>query len=214
MKNKTIVLASGSERRIKLLKSLGIKFKKVESHFNETAVIKNYRQKDFKKLAKVLSLLKVLTVIKKLKGNEIVLGFDTIVVCKNKIIDKPKNKKDALKKLLFLSNKSHKVYTGICLMDLKKRKTILDFDVTTVYMKKITKAEAISYIKTREPFGKAGAYAIQGKGKKFIKKIKGDYYNVVGLPVRKLKLGLSLFRGKSQGKPNNNGNINNVKYSS
>ena len=107
------------------------------------------------------------------------------MVCKNKIVDKPKSKRDALKKILFLSNKEHKVFTGICLIDLKKQKILIDSDETKVFMKKISREEGFDYIKTKEPFGKAGAYAIQGKGSKFIKKISGDYFNVVGLPMKK-----------------------------
>src|SRR3989338_8637187 len=104
---------------------------------------------------------------------------------KNKNINKPKNKKDALSKLTFLSNKKHDVYTGIAILDLKKKKAVVGYERTAVKMKQIKKKEALDYIKTKEPMDKAGAYAIQGIGKKFVKGISGDYSNVVGLPVKK-----------------------------
>ena len=119
------------------------------------------------------------------KQRKIISAFDTIVVCRNKIISKPKNKKDALKKLLFISNKNHKVLTGIFIFDLKSKNVISDYEITLVKMRKITIKDAIKYIRTKEPFGKAGCYAIQGKGGRFIKSICGDYNNVVGLPLKK-----------------------------
>ena len=86
---------------------------------------------------------------------------------------------------MFLSGKEHRVYTGIGIIDLKKKIIISDSEVTRVFMRKISKQEAKSYIKTKEPLDKAGAYAIQGIGKKFIKKISGDYFNVIGLPLER-----------------------------
>lgn len=192
-RNKIIILASSSFRRKKLLKLIGLKFRAIGSNINEDFIIKKFQQKGFKNLVKILSLTKAISVVEtccsmSLKGNEIIAGFDTIVVCKNKIISKPKSKKDALRKLLFLSGREHKVLTGIALIDLKKKKIIVDYEVTKVRMRKILKKEALSYVKTKEPLDKAGAYAIQGKGSKFVKSISGDYFNVVGLPLNKFLL--------------------------
>ncbi len=181
LNKKKIILASRSPRRIKLLKEAGLKFKAIKSKIDEHLITKKFKGKNYKKLAKILAYSKAISV----KG-DIVIGFDTIVVCKNKIIDKPKNNKDALKKLLFLSGKNHKVITGICIVGACHGAPLQDCDTTIVQMKKISKQDALNYIKTKEPFDKAGAYAIQGKGRKFIKFIKGDYYNVVGLPLRRL----------------------------
>ena len=177
-----IILASSSPRRKKILKNAGIQFKVVTSKINEDLLIKKFQKRGIKNLARILSLFKALSVVSK-GGDKIIAGFDTLVVCKNQIISKPKNKKDALKKLLFLSNKTHKVCTGICLINLKNKVVLSDCEVTKVTMKKITKKEAINYINTKEPIGKAGAYAIQGYGKKFVKNISGDYLNVIGLPL-------------------------------
>ena len=194
-KNKRkIILASASPRRIKLLKQIGLKFKIVTPALNESLIIRKFKKSTAKKLVKLLSLGKALWVClnKSLRGNEIIVGFDTIIECEKKIIGKPKNIKDALKILLFLSNKKHKVYTGIGVIDLKRKIIISDSEVTKVFMKKISTQEAKAYIKTKEPLDKAGAYAIQGRGKKFIKKISGDYFNVVGLPLKRFLSIMSL----------------------
>ena len=189
MKPRKIILVSLSPRRKKLLKEAGVKFKAISSKANEDLLISEFQGKGFKKLAENLSLGKLFTALTtgKVKpgGNEILIAFDTIVVLNKKILGKPKDKNHAFKMLSSLSGKSHLVCTGIAIMDLKDRSIILDHEVTKVTMRKITRKEILSYIKTGEPMDKAGAYAIQGKGRKFIKEIQGDYYNVVGLPMNK-----------------------------
>lgn len=195
MNKRKIILASSSPRRRNLLKQAGLKFRAVNTRIKEDHLIKKFKKKGLKNLVKILSLAKAKSIVEArrgvpLQGDEIVIGFDTVVVCKNKIISKPKNKKDALKKLLFLSNKQHKVLTGIAIIDLKKKRIITDCEITKVQMKKITRKEATSYINTKEPFDKAGGYAIQGKGRKLVKGICGDYFNVVGLPLNKFLLRL------------------------
>ena len=185
-----IILASSSPRRKKIFKEIGLDYKVITNNINEDLLIKYFQKEGFTNLVKILSLAKAISAIggrkgTTLHGNEIVAAFDTIVVCKNKIIGKPKNKRDAIKKLLFLSNKKHNVITGIAILDLKTKKIFLDHETTKVWMKKITKYDALNYVNTKEPLDKAGAYAIQGKGKKFVKRIHGDYLNVVGLPQKR-----------------------------
>ena len=182
-----IILASASPRRIKLLKQIGLKFTVVKPSLDEDLVIRKFKKSGIKNLVKLLSLGKALWVYlnKPLDGNEIIVGFDTAIECRKKIIGKPKSTKDALRIILSLSNKEHKVYTGIGIIDLKKKTITTDSEATKVYFRKISKQEAKAYIKTKEPLDKAGAYAIQGKGKKFIRRISGDYFNVVGLPLKR-----------------------------
>ncbi len=187
-----IILASKSLQRIKILKQAGLKFKSIKPDIDEAYLIRKFRKYNAKKLVKLLSFSKAVWVCYlgnsrdcSLQGDEIIAGFDTIIECQGKIIGKPKNKKDALDILLFLSNKVHNVHTGIGIIDLKEKITISDSEVTRVYFKKISEQEARDYIKTKEPMDKAGAYAIQGQGKNFIKKISGDYFNVVGLPLKR-----------------------------
>ena len=187
--NIKLILASSSPRRKKILQQAGISFKAINTNTNEELLIKKFRRFGFIDLAKLLSLAKAIGAYlnkpKKMQDNEVIVAFDTMVICKNKIISKPTNNEDALKKLLFLSNKKHIVITGICILNLKKKKIILDFEETQVYMKRISKEKAIQYVRTKEPLGKAGAYAIQGKGKQFIEKFEGDYLNIVGLPLKR-----------------------------
>ena len=202
-KNRNIILASASKRRKKILKQAGIKFKAIKSNLNEDLLIKKIKKSSPDKLVKILSLAKAVSVLRachgKLYEDKIIAAFDTIIICKNKIIGKPKNKKDALKTLLFLSNKEHKVYTGMTIINIRRSLRpqaptpiiTTDCEITKVKMKKISRQEAVNYIKTGEPMDKAGAYAIQGKGRKFIKSICGDYLNVVGLPLKRFLLRIS-----------------------
>lgn len=115
----------------------------------------------------------------------LVLGADTIVVCDGKRLGKPKSAGDAYDMLMLLQDRSHEVYTGVCMITQKAGETIEHkfFERTTVTMYPITDAQARWYIATGEPMDKAGAYGIQGKGAVFIRGIEGDYNNVVGLPL-------------------------------
>lgn len=211
-KKKKIVLASSSPRRIAILKECGLKFTIKASKQNEqkflTYVFHKYKNCSFATAAELLSLAKALDTIKSFHNDYYILGFDTLVVLNNCIINKPKNKKDALEKILSLSNKTHSVITGFSIIDTKKFKkpkeklAFFDFvlwchknkiftsnhEITKVKMREITLQEAKKYVSTGEPFGKAGAYAIQGKGKKFVQKIYGDTNNVIGLPTDKFFL--------------------------
>lgn len=184
---RNLILASTSKRRKKILKDAKIKFKTATSNLNEEEISKEFANTNPDNLVKILALSKAISAIVQTNklSDEIIAGFDTIVVCENKIMGKPKNEKDALKKLLFISDKEHFVYTGIALIDLKNKKILTGFDRTKVVMNKISKDDALWYINTKEPMDKAGAYAIQGKAKKFIKSISGDFLNVVGLPLNK-----------------------------
>lgn len=175
---KQIILASGSPRRKELLKKIGLKFSVVKSEFKEE-IDSNLSPHD---LAKKLSLGKARKVAKKYK-NAIIIAADTFVVLDDKIIGKPKDEKDVRKTLNILSNRSHLIITGFTIIDSEINKIVSKSQETRVFMRKITNREIDSYIKTKEPFGKAGSYAIQEKGSVFIEKIEGDYFNAVGLPI-------------------------------
>lgn len=207
------LLASKSPRRKEILKNLGLKFNCQNSNLNEEIIKKRFKDNSFKKLAEILSLAKALSVLENTKINTgFVIGSDTLVICNKKIIGKPKNKKEALNNILFLSNKSHFVVSGIALINIKNKEKILtviskekdplkkvlllyklklsicNSDSSTITMREVTLAEAKNYVSTKEPYDKAGGYAIQGKAKKFIKSIRGDIYNVIGFPVDKFYL--------------------------
>lgn len=176
---KTIILASKSSRRKALLEKAGIKFKVVKSgleeHFNSK--LTPYM------LAKKLSLEKAKEVFKKY-GNCIIIAADTLIVCDGNIFGKPVGKEDAKKMLEFLSGKIHSIITGFTIMDGDN--VITKSEETKIHMRKINEKEINAYLETKEPYDKAGAYAIQGEAQKFIRKIEGDFDNAVGLPINSL----------------------------
>lgn len=189
-----IILASASPRRKRLLEKAGIKFKVVESKLDEYF----YSKLKPHDLAKKLSLEKAKAVCERnqpVGGKQsVIIAADTLVVCGGKILGKPKDKADAKKMLEFLNEKVHSIITGFTIIDGSK--VVTKSEETKVYMRKISENEINSYLETKEPFDKAGAYAIQGKARKFIEKIEGDFDNAVGLPVQSLvrelkKLGAS-----------------------
>ena len=177
-----IYLASKSPRRQKLLKQLNLKFKVISVDIDET--IK--KGESPVKAVKRLSIEKMEQAKKQVKSG-IIITADTIVVLNKEIINKPSDEKDAEKILKKLSGKTHIVYTGFCISNLKKEKTITDYEKTLVTFRELNKGEILDYIKTGSPMDKAGAYGIQDDfGAVFIKKINGCYYNVVGLPLTKV----------------------------
>jgi len=175
---KKIILASASPRRIELLRQLGCKFRVMPSRVEEKI---NPRLSPVRN-AKRLSHSKTLDVASRLSKG-IVVAADTIVVFRRNILGKPKNKKEAQRMLKMLSGNEHRVITGITVIDAKTRKTKQAKVVTRVKFRKLDKKIINRYIATGEPLDKAGAYGIQGKGSLLVEEIKGDYFNVVGLPL-------------------------------
>ncbi|MBI4079558.1 MAG: septum formation inhibitor Maf [Candidatus Levybacteria bacterium] len=175
---KQLILASESARRKQLLEKMGIPYKVVPSNVEERL---NARLKP-KAQAIALSRQKAEAVAAKYK-NAIVLAADTFVVLNDKIIGKPISEIDAKRMLRKLSGKPHNVITGFTIVDSATKKSVSNAVETTVYMKKISEKEMDSYIKTGEPMDKAGAYAVQERGALFVKRIDGDFFNVVGLPI-------------------------------
>ena len=180
-KNKRLILASGSLRRQELFKELGVKFmiqvKEVEENYPS-----NLKEQD---ITNYLAELKANAFDNELLENDIVITADTIVWYKNKALEKPKNKQDAIKMLKVLSGTSHKVISSVCIKSINFQKTF--FDVTKVYFKKLTDTEINYYVENYHPFDKAGAYGIQEWiGFIGVTKIEGSYFNVMGLPVHKI----------------------------
>jgi septum formation protein len=176
---KSIILASKSPRRKDLLKKAGIKFKIVESKFDEQIDPKLNPKEQVKKL----SLEKAKAVYDRFKKS-IIIAADTLVVCEGIILEKPKDKEDARKMLEFLSGKIHSLITGFTIIDGET--IVTKSEETKITMRGISKHEIDNYIMTKEPFDKAGGYAIQGEAAKFITKIDGDLSNAVGLPIDSL----------------------------
>lgn len=179
-----IVLASASSRRRELLKRLTENFEVIASNFDERSV-----QFDGNCSSYVMKLAqgKAKNVCSKLKNsNSIIIGCDTVVFFKGKILGKPCNVEDAFNMLKSLSGNEHKVYSGIAIIDKSSNKIIKDSVCTRVVFSKIDDRHINEYLKTGEYRDKAGAYGIQGLGGIFVKEIHGCYYNVVGLPLNKL----------------------------
>lgn len=178
--NPQIILASSSPRRNSLLTETGLKFKTVQSHVDEKA---KYSEKaeDF-----ALRTAKEKALKASLKAQGIIIAADTVIKLDSSIIGKPKNEKDALKILSRLSGRKHTVITGLAVYDTSIKRFYTKCVKTYVTMDALSPEQIKSYIKTGEPLDKAGGYAIQGKGKFFIRKIDGCYFNVVGLPLNAL----------------------------
>ena len=173
-----LILASKSPRRKELLMNAGLSFSIIPSMFDENSVCAS----DPETYVRLLSEGKASDVSSKYSDSW-VIGADTIVLINNKILEKPKSRTDAFNMLKLLSGNEHKVLTGYCICCKTKNRFFSETISTEVSFKKLDDKEIEWYINTKEPFGKAGAYAIQGMGIRFVKKIKGSYSSVVGLPV-------------------------------
>jgi septum formation protein len=177
-----VYLASKSPRRKKLLNQLNIKFKVINIHTNE----ENKNGESPSRMVKRLSKEKMARAREKVNDG-IIITADTIVVVDNKILGKPKDERDAEKILKRLSGRTHTVYTGYSVFNCRNKKFITDYEKTSVTFRELERDEIKNYIASGTPMDKAGAYGIQDDfGAVFIKKINGDYYNVVGLPLSSL----------------------------
>lgn len=177
---KKIILASKSPRRKELLKQIVDEF--------EIDVAVKPERKPFwvkkEKVAEHLAKQKAKEVFKKHK-DAIVIGADTIVLAKNQILGKPKDKEDVKRMINLLSGCTHQVITGVCI--ISSEKTISFSSITDVTFIKMSEEEIAEYCNLTTIYDKAGAYAIQAEAGKYISEIKGDYNNVVGLPIDELK---------------------------
>ena len=188
MPKKRLILASNSPRRIVLLKSLGYHFDIVPPGIVE-GIHDNVLPTE---LVQKLAFLKASDVARRV-CDAIIVSADTIIVHEESILGKPKDVSDAKRILSILSNSEHDVISGVCVMASPSRKKMLRIERTHIKMKYIKDEEIDRYILTGEPMDKAGAYAIQGEGRKFIEKIDGSYSNAVGLPLELLQEMLNHF---------------------
>ena len=177
-----LVLASASPRRRELLQNAGIPFVIHPSKIPELPRKGETPQACAERLARE----KALNVFRQ-RPQDFVLGADTIVIVDGQILGKPRDAGDAARMLRLLSGRTHQVTTGVCLVgpDRKGRSSLQETrsETTRVTMSKLMDDDIESYVATGEPLDKAGAYAIQGIASRWISRIEGDYFNVVGLPV-------------------------------
>lgn len=177
-KNNPLVLASISPRRRAILKQIGIPFDSAGSMIEET-LYEGMKPADIACRTAVRKVESVQNIYK----HRWILGADTIVVSNKKIFGKPKDSIECQEILHSLKGKTNKVITGFCIHDPGRNTVHIEAVMTKVEIKELSEIEIEAYIKTGEPFGKAGAYAIQGIGSFMIEQINGSYTNVVGLPV-------------------------------
>ncbi len=174
----SIILASESTRRVDILRTLGISFAIVPPDIDES------RRKDESPHDYVLRVsLEKAQKVGRHFPDRWVIGADTVVVYKGRILGKPENDRDAFQMLSTLRGKWHKVITAYCVLNVARNVICRDAVETKVFVKDLADEEIERYIKTSEPMGKAGSYAVQGRGGFMVKEIKGSYSNVVGLPV-------------------------------
>jgi septum formation protein len=178
-----IILASASERRHELLKRITEKFDIVVSEFDEESVI---FKGDCEEYVKQLAEGKA-SAVARLYEDAVVIGCDTIVFSQGKVLGKPCDKNEAFEMLKLLSGNVHQVYSGLSIIHMKDSKIISDFVKTDVRFSVLNDSDILAYVESGEPMDKAGAYGIQGYGGLFVEEIHGCFYNVVGLPLNRLK---------------------------
>lgn len=191
-----IILASASPRRKEILGNTNVKFTVIKSEIDEVVLDNEKPQQVVMRLA----FEKCLDIASK-HEEDLVIGADTIVVLDDEILGKPKDKNEAYEMIKKLSNRTHQVMTGISLINLHSNKKIIDCVVSDVKFKDLSEEDIKDYIQTNESLDKAGAYGIQGYGALLVEEIKGDYFNIVGLPISRLSdllkehFGINLFYG-------------------
>lgn len=177
-----IILASSSKRRRQILVSCGIAHKVVPSN----AVEHTGAGKHPEQVAMINARIKAERVARKIKTGY-VIGADTVVLLGKKIIGKPGNARHARKMLKEMSGRTIAVYTGLCVIDVKKEKLVSGYEKSLVTVKKLKAREIPVYFKLLGPYDKAGGFSIEGAGSFIFDDIKGSYFNVLGLPTARLK---------------------------
>lgn len=175
-----ILLASGSPRRIELLRGSGFEVRVHPSGVDESFD----GLKTPAEIAEFLAKIKAEAVLGEEAQDEFIVAADTSVVIGDKILGKPKDREDAINMLESLSGKYHEVYTGIAV--IYRKKLVTSHCVTRVLFDSLSKELIENYVDTGEPMDKAGAYGIQHYGPALVKGIDGDYFNVMGLPLNTL----------------------------
>ena len=174
---KYLILASGSPRRHEILEAAGIPHKIQKTDADESLPDGISPEE----AVELLSMRKAESALQDAPENALILAADTVVSLNGNILGKPKDADDARRMLKELSGKKHTVFTGITISDGVK--CITAHEKTVIFMRSLSPQEIDAYIHTGEPLDKAGAYGIQGRAGLFIRRLEGDYFNVVGLPL-------------------------------
>ena len=182
-----LILASQSPRRRELLARMGLDFTVISPRIDEDS----FSDPDPAALVRTLSREKALAVAKEQESDTLVIAADTVVVLDGQTLGKPGDEAEAAAMLSALSGRSHEVYTGVTVC--QGSRAVSEAECTGVTFRPLTQEEIRHYVATGEPMDKAGAYGIQGFGSLLVEGIRGDYFNVVGLPVCRLGRMLAAF---------------------
>jgi len=185
---KTIILASASPRRKEILEKTGLKFRVDKSEYEEK-IDPGLKPHE---LARFLSRKKARHVARRHR-EALIIAADTIVVLRSRLFGKPRNEEEAKEMLRALSGKAHSVITGFTIIDTAGKKEISRSAESKVFFKRLSADEIEAYIRSGEPLDKAGAYGVQGLGAVIVKRIEGDFFNVMGLPLNALTESLKKF---------------------
>jgi len=188
-----LILASASPRRAEILRNAGFEFSVRPAHVDESRLPEERAEDYVRRLART----KAQVVSRCMAGSDgpaIVIGADTVVLAEGQILGKPEGEKDARRMLLLLSGKTHEVFSGLSVIAVPNGPEYDHAERTSVRFLELSDRDIDEYIAGGEPFDKAGAYGIQGIGARFISRIEGCYFNVMGLPLSRLWSTLKLFR--------------------
>jgi septum formation protein len=174
-----LILASASPRRAEILRTVGWPFERLAVDIDES----RHAGEEAVRYVERVARAKAEAAAPRIPGAT-VLGADTVVVIENEILGKPLDDEDARRMLRLLRDRWHQVLTGVALVNGETGSSKVAHEVTEVRFAAMSEDEVSWYVATGEPKDKAGAYAIQGQGARFVKEIRGDYSNIVGLPVR------------------------------
>ena len=174
----TLILASASPRRKELLEKFGVPFIIRAADIDETM---DTAKSPYDEVGRVSRLKALATPA---EAEDILIAADTIVVCEDKVLGKPKDAAEAADMLRLLSGRDHQVMTGCTV--LRGEKSVTFTEVTDIHFRELSEKEIAKYVASGEPMDKAGSYGIQGGAALFCERMVGDYYNVMGLPVCRL----------------------------
>ena len=184
---KTLILASGSPRRRELLEQAGIPYIAAPANADESVPCDFTPEQAVTELARRKALA-----AQKEYPEELILAADTLVALDGQTLGKPADEKEAEEMLRRLSGRTHEVFTGVAIRCGNRENTF--FERTLVAFYELDTCDIEEYIKTGEPMDKAGAYGIQGRGCLFVRRLEGDYFNVVGLPIARVCRELKAFQ--------------------
>jgi nucleoside triphosphate pyrophosphatase len=174
-----LILASSSPRRAQILRDAGISFVVVSSAVDETPYPKETPHQHVQRLADAKAEL----VAARAVGPAIIIAADTVVVLDRQILGKPRSTEEARRMLELFSGRTHSVVTGVSLIRLPEMDRRQFVETTLVHFARLAPEDISRYLATEEPYDKAGAYAIQGHAGRYIPRIEGCYFNIVGLPL-------------------------------